>query len=393
MKSKLTKLTLDQITIDPKTQSRATMNEDTVGEYCELMTDGVKFPPITVFYDDSDYVIGDGFHRVAAMKMAGINEAECKVKKGTWRDALLFSIKSNNSHGLRRTNTDKHRAVELVLQDPEWSVEYSGRKLAKLCGVSHTMVQNIKKKIESTRPMEPTIPEANQFPPAEPMRSGEAVCEEMTSEKNGNLPAAPDQTDPAGDLTGQDEGQTEWDADSTVQNQTLTAAVEVVNIDETETISASEPPQGNNVEDYDPMKPNQDSQEDDQAPPDTGDSSATITASLDDNPSKSKESVQSDEDGKNLTSINTYIGRIEIDLPEVEAASEAEAREKMLEALIERLMDEPAMANRINVSLKLKAEAGISATSAPEFNEDVILGTEVHMNMLVGNMPELPSMN
>ena len=39
--------------------------------------------------------------------------------KGTQRDAILWSISANATHGLRRTNEDKRRAVTRLLQDPE----------------------------------------------------------------------------------------------------------------------------------------------------------------------------------------------------------------------------------------------------------------------------------
>jgi len=227
MKQALTKLALNDIVFDLRAQSRAAMNENTVEEYCGLMREGVKFPPSTVFYDGTEYRVGDGFHRLAAMKMAGIEETECKVKPGTWRDALFFSLKSNQQHGLPRNNADKRKMVELILQDPEWSVKYSGRKLAKRCGVIHTLVQNIKKEIEGTSLMEPAEPDAIQPSPAEPLGSEAVVPGEMTSEGNEPLSTAPVQTAPeedsakGGDLT-------ELDSKSNEQDQPVSPAPESV---------------------------------------------------------------------------------------------------------------------------------------------------------------------
>lgn len=36
------------------------------------------------------------------------------------REAILFIVGANASHGLRRTNADKRRTVERLLADEEW---------------------------------------------------------------------------------------------------------------------------------------------------------------------------------------------------------------------------------------------------------------------------------
>jgi hypothetical protein len=51
------------------------------------------------------------------------------------RDALLFSVGANAIHGHRRTNEDKRRAVDVLLNDPEWRV-WNDSEIARRCGVS-----------------------------------------------------------------------------------------------------------------------------------------------------------------------------------------------------------------------------------------------------------------
>ncbi len=63
----------------------------------------------------------DGFHRVEAAKQAGITELPFIEKSGTYREALLFSLTVNATHGLRRSNADKRKAVMTLLEDSEWS--------------------------------------------------------------------------------------------------------------------------------------------------------------------------------------------------------------------------------------------------------------------------------
>ncbi len=138
---------LSKIRIDAGTQSRAEISEHTVAEYHEVLEEGIDFPPIKVFYDGVAYYVGDGFHRYLAHKRSKRDMIECEVESGTIRDAVLYSLSANSKHGLRRTNADKRKAVLTVLADPEWS-EFSSRKIADMCAVSHMFVNNIRNELE-----------------------------------------------------------------------------------------------------------------------------------------------------------------------------------------------------------------------------------------------------
>lgn len=133
-------LELDKIRIDGSTQSRVQLNEETVTEYAEAMREGVNFPAITVFFDGSDYWLADGFHRWHGARKAGLTQILEHVIPGTKREAILHSLGANANHGLRRTNADKHKAVETLLADEEWS-KWSDREIARACGVSHEFVR------------------------------------------------------------------------------------------------------------------------------------------------------------------------------------------------------------------------------------------------------------
>ncbi|MEM5838726.1 ParB N-terminal domain-containing protein, partial [Pediococcus acidilactici] len=113
-------LRLNQISRDGGTQSRAEINYSVVEEYVEAFREGATFPPVTVYYDGESYWLADGFHRVQAVEAAGIERIAADVRQGTRRDAVLHSVGANACHGLRRTNVDKQRAVETLLQDEEW---------------------------------------------------------------------------------------------------------------------------------------------------------------------------------------------------------------------------------------------------------------------------------
>lgn len=135
----MTGVRVSKIRTDGGTQPRSTILQDVVEEYAAAMVDGAEFPPVTVFYDGTDYWLADGFHRVAAAEAASRSDIDCDIRQGTRRDAILFSVGANATHGMRRTNEDKRRAVRVLLEDPEWS-QWSDREIARRCGVAHPTV-------------------------------------------------------------------------------------------------------------------------------------------------------------------------------------------------------------------------------------------------------------
>src|SRR5690606_32284088 len=91
---------------------------------------------------------GDGFHRYEAYAAAQVYDVPADIRQGTQRDAILFSVGANASHGLRRTNDDERRAVLTLLNDPEWAA-WSDREIARRCGVSHQTVSNIRPSVKN----------------------------------------------------------------------------------------------------------------------------------------------------------------------------------------------------------------------------------------------------
>ena len=136
-------LSISIIRVDGGTQPRARTSLDAVSEYAEAMESGAKFPPVVVFYDGSEYWLADGFHRRDAAIAANLTEIKAEVKQGTLRDAVLYSVGVNTTHGLRRTNDDKRRAVIRLLEDSEWSA-WSDREIARRCNVSRELVGDIR---------------------------------------------------------------------------------------------------------------------------------------------------------------------------------------------------------------------------------------------------------
>lgn len=139
-------LPIEQIRLDGGTQSRAQINMAVVAEYAEEMQAGAQFPRPTVFHDGQSYWLVDGFHRLYAHKQAFPEYPMwCEVQDGTQQEAIWESLKQNLSHGLRRTNADKRKAVETALIK---FTNKSDREIAAQCGASHPTVINIRKELE-----------------------------------------------------------------------------------------------------------------------------------------------------------------------------------------------------------------------------------------------------
>jgi ParB-like chromosome segregation protein Spo0J len=140
------KLKLSEITIDAGTQSRRSIDQASVLDYAQLMTDGVVFPPIVVFGEK--YILADGWHRYWACKKAAIKEIEVESKEGTIRDAIFYGISANNQHGIPMTREDKHDNCKKMLMDVEWG-NFGDRVIASKVGLSKNTVGKIRKALEA----------------------------------------------------------------------------------------------------------------------------------------------------------------------------------------------------------------------------------------------------
>lgn len=128
---KLSKLIKDGL------QTRVALNEQTVTDYADSIRNGAKFPPVTVVKDGSKYYLADGFHRVEATSRAGKINIEANVKEGKFIDALRIALMANADHGLRRTNADKRRTLEIAWENRQdlFGGDPTAPLLAKACKV------------------------------------------------------------------------------------------------------------------------------------------------------------------------------------------------------------------------------------------------------------------
>lgn len=137
---------LSEINLDQRAQPRDHLSIDKIAEYAEAMAAGDKFPAMVVFFDGSEHWLADGFHRHYAAQGAKLNSFPCKVIQGGLRDAILYSVGANATHGYPRTNADKRRSVIRLLEDTEWSA-WSDREIARRCHVSDPFVGKVRDEI------------------------------------------------------------------------------------------------------------------------------------------------------------------------------------------------------------------------------------------------------
>jgi hypothetical protein len=135
---------LDNILIDKRYQARVKgLDEVHVTDLMNAygQADAEIEPPRVWIIPAVGNVLTRGFHRLEALKRLGRKRVECEIRNGSIADALTDAASGNNTHGLKRTNADKKRSVEMVVEaHPDWS----NRRIADEAGVSHNFVTELR---------------------------------------------------------------------------------------------------------------------------------------------------------------------------------------------------------------------------------------------------------
>ena len=114
-----TKLKISAITLDNEIQPHQQLNQEVVAEFAEAMRQGVKFPPVVVFFDGDSYWLADGFHRFLAKQITVEQEILTEVRPGSRYDAKFYSASANMTHRDVHTSEEKHRFFKNILYDGE----------------------------------------------------------------------------------------------------------------------------------------------------------------------------------------------------------------------------------------------------------------------------------
>jgi hypothetical protein len=172
----------ESIILDDRLQARVKVDEDLVAEYSEVLfaawrdIAGYPFPPVEVYDISGKMYVVDGFHRVLAALRCEVKleTIPAVIRKGSMDDAVLAAVKSNATHGLRRSTADKRRAVEMLLDHPVHG-KLGKQKIADLAGVSKPMVMDVIARREGTtttterkQARQPSRVESTPLPPKLP---------------------------------------------------------------------------------------------------------------------------------------------------------------------------------------------------------------------------------
>lgn len=133
--------------LDPQAQPRAALNWTVIGEYAEEIRSGARFDPVVAFGTEARAFVGDGWHRTHAHIQAEADEITVDLRAGGLAEAIWHSVGANKTHGLRRTNEDKRRAVTTALTARP---ELSNSEVARHCGVAEGTVRNHRAALEMT---------------------------------------------------------------------------------------------------------------------------------------------------------------------------------------------------------------------------------------------------
>ncbi len=255
------------------------------------------------------------------------------------------------------------------------------RKIAKMCAVSPQMVSYMKREMDGNGKRVGTDPITPEPSPTD-INDSEATDTKEVNGAGAQDPPSGQPSSESGDSSGGQVGHLESDSEFKEQDQPGIPAHEQGQNGAHEDVVDHEQKEEANGDNQDSPEDAKPENEENQPFSGQGDPPATTEASEDDAPCNPADSPQLEGNDEVSSVPRPYVGRLQIELPEVEANSEEEARNLMAEALALRLLEEQATIDMIKVSLKSDAPTGVNGTGEPEDNGDESIDSEVHLNML-----------
>lgn len=146
---------IDQIAVYKELQYRANGTDEAwVAELSQHLKNGGSFNSLPVVFKPKKgkFILGGGFHRLAAYKACGFSEIEAEVREGELRQAKLYALGDNADHGMRRTREDTRKAAVEALNDAELS-QLSARELAKIVKCDPAWLARVKREITGQEPL------------------------------------------------------------------------------------------------------------------------------------------------------------------------------------------------------------------------------------------------
>lgn len=113
------------------------------------MEGGIRFPPVTVWYDGTSFWLSDGFHRLAAARLLTWSTISAAIHNGSMDDARWDSYQANSDHGLRRTKRDVETVVKRAINHPR-AAQMSNVEIAKHLNMPEATLRRWRKRLSSS---------------------------------------------------------------------------------------------------------------------------------------------------------------------------------------------------------------------------------------------------
>ena len=137
------KLGLDAVQCDKRFQPRVDgVSQPLVNKYAWDLKRGDLFPPILVGRVGKGLYVLDGFHRVEAARMAGLNEISARVAPMREETAVWVAIEANATHGKNLSGKDKRHCFERYCATerhlrPDGTIKSLRQMRAELHNIAH----------------------------------------------------------------------------------------------------------------------------------------------------------------------------------------------------------------------------------------------------------------
>lgn len=144
-------LKVKDIKAKPDLMMRDGLDKTLVAQYKETIESILQVSPIKVYAVGDDFILVDGFHRLAATRQAGLDMVNAQIFTGSFQDAHAAACIANLQHGKPLTRSERKRAI---CQYVKLNVGLSNRLISEAVGVSDVTIMRYRKEMESSGEIE-----------------------------------------------------------------------------------------------------------------------------------------------------------------------------------------------------------------------------------------------
>lgn len=145
---------IQDIDIKSSPMVRHSLRDDVVLEYANIYkADPKALPPVDLFTEDSKtYLIGDGMHRIEAVLLNVGKTITANIHSGGYEEALKYALRSNERHGIRRSQADKRKCVQEAIK--QWP-KLTDSAVGEIAGVDNHTVKTVRDGMETKGDVKP----------------------------------------------------------------------------------------------------------------------------------------------------------------------------------------------------------------------------------------------